>query len=852
MSKELFLENGLASLRAVRFAEAIRHLKAALELDQDYANAWYRLATAHEGLGQYREAIEALRKARALDPAEYDTIATFAIGNCERELGEHEAALQSYEAALASGPTLTRIWHNYARFNAELGRYEQARAAFARLAELQPEQASAWLWQGYCLERLGQDQAAESCYKRIGNDPEAAETWMVVGTDELRRRRLNEALRAFDRAIAAKPDWGIAHSHRAICLTELGRSGEALAAVRRAVSLDSRLALNSLVHQASIHIRSGQPKAAQEVYARAAVIEPRSALEHAARCVALGALGRVDEALASIAQARRLEPARHDFLFCEAVCLQRSGRREEALAAYEVLLAQAPSYVQAWGKLAYCLGESGDYQRALALCEKARVDGVASIDLSFVHGVALFAVGRIAEAVPHLEAVVAAEDTGDNAWMYLARSHLLLKNPRAALACFDRLLALKPASDDVWLGRSIAQEDLGSVDAAESSRMTGYAMHLLAQDDASQAFGYLVGAVERDPGNWQALRAQADMLIQTGRPDEGLERLARVVEIQPDAADAWQTRGALLGKLGRLQEALDCSRRAVDLDPRSARALRNHGFDLLEVGQANEAQAVFVRALELDGESANAWYGKGVALARTGVVHEAIDAFRRCLAIDERDVEAWSDLGTCLAHLRRFREANEAWRRLTELAPGRQPKQHLNLAGESSLLQLSSHQAYACLRAGDFSGAAQAFDISLAADPERVDLLIDRGICAEQLEGPAAAIEWFRKALQHDQEDIGAHYNLAVSLMHLEYHEDAAKAFAHVIALHGARGLPVDADLMHAHHNLGSCLMQLQRQEDALDQFDVVARLARTESGHWQEEARRAESLKRVMFGASG
>jgi protein O-GlcNAc transferase len=500
MSKELLLENGRDSWRRAWFPQALRDFNAAVELDQDCADAWYGMAEAHEGLGHYPEAIEAYQKARALDPAGRGTIATCAIGNCQRQLGEREAALRSYEAALASNPALDRIWQNHARLNFELGRYEEARAGFARLAELQPGRAAGWIWQGYCLQLLGRDEAAKGCYDRAGNDVDVAEVWMVVGADELQRGRWNEALNAYDRAIGLKPDWGGAHSVRAACLTELGRSGEAIAAFQRAAALDQRLALSSLVNQAALHIRAGQRKAASEFYARAAVIKPRSALDHVARGEALGALGRFDEALASFAQARRLEPTRHDFMFYEAGCLESAGRLDEATAAFEALLTQAPSYFQAWRKLARCLVKCGAYQRAIEWCEKARNLGADSADLAHVHGLALFATGRPKDAIPRFEAVVAADDTSGNAWMYLARSHLGLEQPEAALTCFDRVLALNPTSEDAWSGRGLAQETLGLADPAESSKKTSYALHLMAQVAAPSREGsamYLYGRTAR-------------------------------------------------------------------------------------------------------------------------------------------------------------------------------------------------------------------------------------------------------------------------------------------------------------------------------------------------------------------
>jgi tetratricopeptide (TPR) repeat protein len=236
------------------------------------------------------------------------------------------------------------------------------------------------------------------------------------------------------------------------------------------------------------------------------------------------------------------------------------------------------------------------------------------------------------------------------------------------------------------------------------------------------------------------------------------------------------------------------------------------------------------------------------------------------VAIAPDDIEAWRDLGTCLALLTRYREASEAWAQVERLNPdadsdvetreilsdfGGKVLSNVRIADSdldaSSLPQVA--QAYVCMRKGDYGGAAAAFDRALALDPDRVDLLGDRGICAEVLEGPAQAIAFFDRGLALAPDDVRTWYNRGVSLRNLERTEEAAAAFDQAVKLHEAQDVPPDADLIHAHHNLASCLILLGRLEDALDSLDEVAQLTRRAPGEWHEEARRAEELKGLLFG---
>jgi tetratricopeptide (TPR) repeat protein len=820
-----------------------------LDLEPEWRSAWYGKAQSEEGVGHFRDAIASYERARQGEPGPDDGAIPLAMANCYAQLGELETALGFYDEAIRLSPSGNRIVHNRGLTLLRLRRYQAAAGDFARACELEPAAASGWIWQGYCLQHLERVEDARRCFVKAETQASAedvAQTWMSVGAHAHERNQLGEALAAYDRAIVARPKWAVAHARRGVCLGQLVRFDEALEALDHAARLDDRLAVSALTNKATILIRQGRRKAAEVEYGRVASSQPRSAEDHASRAAALQALRRFDEALDSFASARRLDPTRIDYLYREANCLELAGHHGEAIEAFGHLLEREPDHADAWRRLADCLVASGEHERAIECSERALALGSTEHSLSFTYGVALMNLGRWQDALECFERIVATDAKVEDAWTNLAFCQVQLGQHAAVLDACDRWLEVNIKSEMAWRTRAEANKALDRTDAATSSLQTGFAFHLLEQGEINQGFAYLESAIPLDPSNWAAPRVVADLLIQAGEPERALASLAQCLEIRPHDASIWITRGALLCQLGRSDEGDACTRRAIELDPGSGRARRNYALALLESDRPAEALVQYERALEIDGENASGWYGKGLALARTSDPHGAIAAFRRAVGIDEQDVEAWWDLGTVLESLGRYHEASEARERAIALDPSRVHQ----LAGPgTSVVEVYARQGHASLNSGAFAAAAEAFDNALHFHPDNPELLVDRGLCAEQLEGPVRAIEYFERALELEPDHLRTHYNLGVSLMNLRRHRAAVDAFEQSITLHRSAGLEPDADRLHAHHNLGSCLMLLDLKEDALDELDEVVRLSRLAPGRWQEERRRAEALKQLLFG---
>ena len=101
-SADLLLRRGQDALEAQEFDAAIDHLTALTDHAPDFAEGYNSRAAAYFLAGLIGPALEDLRHVLVLEPRHYGALA--GIGSVMEELGDPEAALAAYRAALAIHP----------------------------------------------------------------------------------------------------------------------------------------------------------------------------------------------------------------------------------------------------------------------------------------------------------------------------------------------------------------------------------------------------------------------------------------------------------------------------------------------------------------------------------------------------------------------------------------------------------------------------------------------------------------------------------------------------------------------------------------------------------------------------
>ena len=95
---------GTKALNARNFDAAMEHFDRAIELDQDFAEAYNQRAIAHYLQEQFAESAEDAQKAAEKMPCHFGAWA--GLGHCHLNLGNLHEALKCYEKALAINPHL--------------------------------------------------------------------------------------------------------------------------------------------------------------------------------------------------------------------------------------------------------------------------------------------------------------------------------------------------------------------------------------------------------------------------------------------------------------------------------------------------------------------------------------------------------------------------------------------------------------------------------------------------------------------------------------------------------------------------------------------------------------------------
>lgn len=216
--------------------------------------------------------------------------------------------------------------------------------------------AVAFLWLAVMVTASAQNAGGQAAPSALALSEE--------GTAHAKQRRYDQAILAFQRAIALDPKFAHAHYGLGTTYLNLGKPAEALEPLRTAVRLDPSLPgaqMNLGMTLASMR-RHDESMVHFDAARR---LRPDDPAVHDSIAFALHNNGRIEEALASYREARRLAPTVAGSIFSEGLMLMRLARFDEAIEPLETAARLDPKYDNARYHLSNAYNRVGRFDDAV-------------------------------------------------------------------------------------------------------------------------------------------------------------------------------------------------------------------------------------------------------------------------------------------------------------------------------------------------------------------------------------------------------------------------------------------------------------------------------------------------------
>jgi len=540
-------------------------------------------------------------------------------------------------------------------------------------------------------------------------------------------------------------------------------------------------------------------------YEAAVRARPESVDNHVALAAVYLDRGRVEDALAELAAAIRIESARPELHFLQGLAYELLSKPAEAVTSFNRAAALDPGepnvfyelslQLQILGRVETALEVDRHFQsaararlwapgriQAMPFTRPALLDPRAAIPVfplaRYSDGAALLRRGDYAKAIDEFRRAVASDplitaaaDIGNGAAQVREGSAALRRGSlREALQLLQAAAESAPAS-------------------TETHRRLG--MAYWADERYDQSAEQLRQAIALSPQNERARLALADVLVTAGLTTEAERVLLDTIDVLPASSQARFRLGRLYHSLERYPEAvhaleqaaslgafvgldglyriigltealqqnangaIDAYRHEIAANPNDPAAHRALADTLRDVDRYDEALTEYLAALLVDPRDGAAFTAVATIHLQRQQYADAVASARRALELDADNKQAQYTFATALVRMGRTDEGAAALRvfqRLQEATESRDRRIY-----EVNALR---RQATLSRTRGDLGTAIARLQEAVGYDPDDSGLQVDLGLALLEAHRPEDAIPHFTRALQLDS-NANVHRQLA-------------------------------------------------------------------------------------------
>jgi tetratricopeptide (TPR) repeat protein len=538
--------------------EALNEYIEFINLDKNRAQGYLALSAIEFRFGLFKEAAVAADAAIKIAPN--DANAYLAAGAAQEGNLQLQQAINYFDRALVLNPHLgeAHLQKGLSLFN--LNRRQEALASFSQALKLNPNYALAHFYAGiiYHETQIDLKSAIAEWEKAVKINPGYAEAWVKLGLVYSQLNRIDQAIEAYNKALASNAKDGLTHYYLAL-LYEGKNTKDDLARAethfRRAIELVPGM-VNAYNHLATVLVRQG---------------------------------GKADDALQLAQNAAKLDAKNPEAQVVLGDLRRGRGEFDPAIAAYNSALGLRKDYPEAlFGRAAANLGKQ-QYNPALA-------DVTRAIQLKPNWSDAFLLKGQVHEAMGQFDAAnqsfeLARKNNPDNPYLYAEMGNLAAKRQdiAGAIAAYEKSLSLFEPNPDAHFRLAQLYFSQRQFDSAvkqfqrvqqldgqwpRTNYWIGRSFAFL--NKANEAQAALEKTVQQEPNFVEGHFELGNVYRAQGKRDLALNQYDEALKLQPAFGPAWLNKGQVYEELVNLPQARQAYEKALaSPDPQVKDAANN-------------------------------------------------------------------------------------------------------------------------------------------------------------------------------------------------------------------------------------------------------------------------------------
>ena len=628
---------------------ALIQLKNAVEKSPENGEARMELGKLQLSMADAVSAEKEFRKARSLGIGAERVMPE--LGQALALQGNYKDLLEQItpEAAAKSAPLLVL------RGDALLatGKVDEAKQAYEQALALNANSGDALLGLArYAL--FSKDSAAAERYVQdaVTKDAKNPEVFMFQGTMLRMNGKLDEALAAFDKALALKPDHRTAHIEKVYVNISAGKFPAAKTELEAA---EKNAPGNLLVMytRGLYEFSQGKFSAAQEALQQVLRVAPNhapSVLLAGASELNLGATQQAEQHLRKYLDGNPNDIYARKLL---AQALLKSSQPADAAATLAPALKASPDDAQLLALAGESYMQVRDFSKASGYLEKAAELAPKAAGVRTSLGLSRLAQGDQARGLSELEAATSLDPKSTQATMALVQTEINLKHYDKALAAAESLEKAQPASAQVQnlkgavymikgdsANARIAFDKALSLEPTYFAAVTNLGRLDLQANKPEAAKLRFEKFLEKDKTNFGAMSALGELALLQKHTEEATSWFEKASAANPEAIAPALKLGTHYLRINQPQKTLTLARKFLTNNPTNP--------DLLELlGQAQVSSKDLPGALETYSKLANVLPKSALAQLRLAGVHmlqqntsAASDDLRRAVDLEPKSVPA--------------------------------------------------------------------------------------------------------------------------------------------------------------------------------------------------------------------